>query len=550
MRRVPLLATAAARTSSIGWPSAAARCCSSCSVRSVAVWPGWMALTWTPSRMPSRDSPLVKFAAAALTEPPTRNSGSTVRAAPPMMLTTWPSAALSSGQNSRVSRTAPKNFRANPSSQTSSGSSAKLPARVAPALLTSASQRWNRSRTRWNSCSQPASVRRSPATVSGCGPSAPTVLAAAARLGSDEEASTVCAPARTNASAMPRPMPRLPPEMTTILPSNSPGMQSLHALQTFAVLLCPGMARKQMKSIFIDCNNQLAPVFARVQRPDDPPIAVNTDQFGAAELPALLAGYDVCLDDHSYLPTELMAGCRGLKHVVFLGTGASSYMDVAALNGLGIEVHTIKGYGDTAVAEHAMALIFACGRELARMDRAVRAGVWEPVESMQLQGKTLGLIGLGGIGREVARIAAGIGMRVIAWNRSPRSGLPLVGLDELLAEADVITLHLALNDETRGFVSAERIAQMKPGVILVNTARGALVDEGALVRALASGHVRHAGLDVFHAEPLRPDHPLTRMENVTLTSHAAFRTLEASETLLRRAIDIVRAIAGRPGAAA
>jgi len=310
------------------------------------------------------------------------------------------------------------------------------------------------------------------------------------------------------------------------------------------------MARKQMKSIFIDCNNQLAPVLARVRRPDDPAIAVNTDQFGAAELPALLAGYDVCLDDHSYLPTELMASCRGLKHVVFLGTGASSYMDVAALNGLGIEVHTIKGYGDTAVAEHAMALIFACGRELARMDRAVRAGVWEPVESMQLQGKTLGLIGLGGIGREVARIAAGIGMRVIAWNRSPRSGLPLVGLDELLAEADVITLHLALNDETRGFVSAERIAQMKPGVILVNTARGALVDEGALVRALASGHVRHAGLDVFHAEPLRPDHPLTRMENVTLTSHAAFRTLEASETLLRRAIDIVRAIAGRPGAAA
>ncbi len=304
-----------------------------------------------------------------------------------------------------------------------------------------------------------------------------------------------------------------------------------------------------MKSIFIDCNSQLAPVLARVRRPDDPAIAINADPFGAAELPALLAGYDVCLDDHSYLPTEVMASCRGLRHVVFLGTGASSYMDVAALNGLGIEVHTIKGYGDTAVAEHAMALIFACGRELTRMDRAVRGGVWEPLESMQLNGKTLGLIGLGGIGREVARIASGIGMRVIAWNRSPRAGLPLAGLDELLAEADVITLHLALNDETRGFISAERIARMKPGVILVNTARGALVDEAALVRALASGHVRHAGLDVFHAEPLRPDHPLIRMENVTLTSHAAFRTREASETLMRRAIDIVRVIAARPGAA-
>ena len=129
-----------------------------------------------------------------------------------------------------------------------------------------------------------------------------------------------------------------------------------------------------MKSIFIDCNNQLAPVFARVRRPDDPPIAVNSDAFQSADLPRLLAGYDVCLDDHSYMPTEVMAQCRGLKHIVFLGTGASSYMDVPALNGLGIKVHTIKGYGDIALAEHTMALIFACCRDLARMDRAVRGG--------------------------------------------------------------------------------------------------------------------------------------------------------------------------------
>jgi D-3-phosphoglycerate dehydrogenase len=239
-----------------------------------------------------------------------------------------------------------------------------------------------------------------------------------------------------------------------------------------------------------------------------------------------------------------MAQCRGLKHIVFLGTGASSYMDVPALNGVGIKVHTIKGYGDIAVAEHTMALIFACCRDLARMDRAVRAGVWDPLESMQLNGKTLGLIGFGGIGREVARIARGVGMEVIGWNRSARPdvGVPLVGLDELLARADVISLHLALNDETRGFIDAKRLARAKRGVILVNTARGALVEEQALLDALASGHIRHAGLDVFHAEPLKPDHPLARMENVTITSHAAFRTLEASETLMRRAIDIVRGI--------
>ena len=299
-----------------------------------------------------------------------------------------------------------------------------------------------------------------------------------------------------------------------------------------------------MKSIFIDCNNQLAPVFARVRRADDPPIAVNSDPFQPADLPRLLADYDICVDDHSYMPTEVMARCRGLKHIVFLGTGASSYMDVPALNRLGIKVHTIKGYGDIAVAEHTMALIFACCRGLARMDRAVRGGVWDPLESMQLNGKTLGLIGLGGIGREVARIARGVGMEVIGWNRSPRSEVRLVALDELLARADIISLHLALNDETRDFIDAERLARTKRGVILVNTARAALVEEAGLLAALASGHIRHAGLDVFHAEPLKPDHPLARTENVTLTSHAAFRTLEASETLMRRAIDIVRRIVG------
>jgi D-3-phosphoglycerate dehydrogenase / 2-oxoglutarate reductase len=303
-----------------------------------------------------------------------------------------------------------------------------------------------------------------------------------------------------------------------------------------------------MKSIFIDCNKQLAPIFARVRRADDPPIAVNTEPFQSDDLPRMLAGYDICVDDHSYLPAEIMARCHGLKHVVFLGTGASSYMDVAALNRLGIEVHTIKGYGDIAVAEHTMALIFACCRDVARMDRAVRRGEWEPLEGVQLQDKTLGVIGFGGIGRELARIARGIGMEVIAWNRTPRAdaGVALVELDALLARADVISLHLALTEDTRGFVNAERIARCKPGLILVNSARGALVEEAALIDALKRGHIRHAGLDVFHAEPLRPDHPLAQMENVTLTSHAGFRTLEASMTLLRRAIDIVRRLTAQP----
>jgi len=300
-----------------------------------------------------------------------------------------------------------------------------------------------------------------------------------------------------------------------------------------------------VKTLFIDCNDQLAPVWRRVLRDDDPPIDVNRAPFERDELPRLLQGYDICIDDHSYLPTDLVAQCNALRHIVFLGTGPSSYMNVAEIEQRGIRVHTIKGYGDTAVAEQTIALMCAAGRDIARMDRGIRGGTWTTLEGMQFNGKTLGIIGLGGIGREVWRIGRGLGMEVIAWNRTPAAEAPLVALDDLLARADVITLHLALNDETRGFLGATQLARMKEGVILINTARAALIEETALVDGLRTGRVRHAGLDVFHAEPLKAGHPLAAMENVTLTAHAGFRTLEASMTLLRRAIDIVRGIVGR-----
>jgi D-3-phosphoglycerate dehydrogenase len=299
-----------------------------------------------------------------------------------------------------------------------------------------------------------------------------------------------------------------------------------------------------MKSIFLDCNDQLAPVWARVIRQDDPAIDVNRKSFAREDLSRIIGGYDIAIDDHSYMPTELVAQCPKLKHIVFLGTGPASYMNVGELNARSIQVHIIKGYGDTAVAEHSIALLWACARDIARMDREVRRGVWTPHEGVQLLGKTLGVIGLGGIGREVARIGKGMGMNVIGWNRTQRAeiSVPRVDIDTLLAGADVVSMNLTLGDETRGFLSAERIARMKKGVIYVNTARGALADETALIAALKSGHIRHAGLDVFHNEPLPPEHPLAQLENVTLSAHAAFRTPEASETLLRRAIDIVRKI--------
>jgi len=296
-----------------------------------------------------------------------------------------------------------------------------------------------------------------------------------------------------------------------------------------------------MKGLFLDAVDDLAAVFHRVVRPTDPDVTVHErGEIRPDELPALIAGYDFVLDDHTQFPTAAMKLCTGLKHVIFLGTGARSYMNPDELAAIGITVHIIKGYGDTAVAEHSIALMWAAARGLARMDGGMRAGNWIRTEGMELTGKTLGLLGFGGIAAEVARIAAGSGMRVLAWNRTPKTapGVTFVDLDTLLAESQVLSVHLLLNDETRFFLSAERLARIRPGAILVNTARGAIVDEAAMIAALQSGHLRHAALDVFNTEPLPAGHPLTKLPNVTLSAHSAFRTPEASDNLIRRALDI------------
>jgi D-3-phosphoglycerate dehydrogenase / 2-oxoglutarate reductase len=301
-----------------------------------------------------------------------------------------------------------------------------------------------------------------------------------------------------------------------------------------------------MKGLFLDAVDDLADVFRRVVRPDDPPVTVTErHEVPPDTLPGLLAGYDFVLDDHTQMPTEWMRRCTGLKHIIFLGTGARSYMHPEELAEHGITVHIIKGYGDTAVAEHTIALMWAAARGLAVMDRGMRAGQWVRTEGMQLNGKTLGLLGFGGIAAEVARIAAGSGMRVIAWNRSPKSapGVAFVDLDTLLAESDVLSVHLLLTDETRGFLGADRLAKLRPGAVLVNTARGALVDEAAMIAALRSGRLHHAALDVFATEPLPAGHELATLPNVTLSAHSAFRTPEASNNLIRRALDIAKALA-------
>ncbi|MGY3293135.1 D-3-phosphoglycerate dehydrogenase [Bradyrhizobium sp. LM3.6] len=294
-----------------------------------------------------------------------------------------------------------------------------------------------------------------------------------------------------------------------------------------------------MRGVFVDANEALAVIMERLEQPGDPKVRIHRDpDIKPEQYPEILDGAEIAIVDHTALPTEVAKKCAGLKHVVFLGTGARSYMNPEELAELGISVHLIKGYGDTAVAESAIALMWASARVIAVMDREMRGGNWLREDGMQLTGKTLGLIGFGGIAAEVARIASGSGMKVIAWNRSPKShpGVEFTDLDKLLARADVVSLHLLLNDETRGMITREKIAKMKPGVILINTARAAVIDEtAAMIDGLESGHIRHAGLDVFNIEPLPGDHPLTKIPNVTLSAHSAFRTPEASENLIEAA---------------
>ena len=300
-----------------------------------------------------------------------------------------------------------------------------------------------------------------------------------------------------------------------------------------------------MRALFVDANDTLAAVTEKLLRPETLPVAINRDPgIKPDDLPRLLEGAEIAIVDHTAVPTAIAAKCDGLKHVVFLGTGARSYMNPEELAEHGITVHTIKGYGDTAVAECAIALMWASAKSFGEMDRGMRAGNWLRRDAMQLTGKTLGLIGFGGIAAEAARMALGCGMKVIAWNRTPKAhpGVEFVPIERLLAESHVVSLHLLLNDDTKNFLSRERIGTMRPGTILINTARGALVDEAAMLDALRSGHLAHAGLDVFTVEPLPAEHPLTTLPNVTLSAHSAFRTPEASDNLIGAALDHCRRI--------
>jgi len=263
-----------------------------------------------------------------------------------------------------------------------------------------------------------------------------------------------------------------------------------------------------------------------------------------------LQGADAVLASVEPYTREVLAA-SSLRVIARSGVGYDS-VDVEAATELGIAVTCTPGANREAVAEHAVTLMLGVSHGFPARDNEARSGQWRRIPLPRLSGKTLGLVGLGDIGKAVVPVAMGLGMTIIAHDPAAdrqfaeENGVRLRSLDELLAEADVVSLHLPATPETTNMINAESLARMKPGAILVNTARGGLVDEDALADALESGHLAGAGLDVFNTEPLPPASRLAKSDKVLLSPHMAGLDEEALRTMARLAADsIVRLRQGR-----
>jgi phosphoglycerate dehydrogenase-like enzyme len=225
------------------------------------------------------------------------------------------------------------------------------------------------------------------------------------------------------------------------------------------------------------------------------------------------------------------------------GVGTDN-IDLAAAARHGVTVCNTPGANAYAVAEHAIALALAVARKIPQIDREMRGGAWPREMLTQLYGKTLGVFGTGSIGTRVAELGRGLGMEVLTWSARRDAA---AARDDMLRRADVITLHVRLTPETRDFIGAREFALMKPGAILVNTGRGALVDRDALLAALAKGAIAGAGLDVFHDEPLKPGDSLLGCPTAVLSPHNAGQTPEVRRDGLLKAVENVeKFLAGNP----
>ncbi len=266
--------------------------------------------------------------------------------------------------------------------------------------------------------------------------------------------------------------------------------------------------------------------------------------FGDEELIVRVADADVVLNIRatSIFSRNVMRNCSRLKLISIYGVGYDN-VDMQAASELGITITNTPGYSAVAVSEMALSLMLAVARRIVTNDRIIRAGGWARGYSSQLYGKTLGVIGTGNIGQRMVELGKYIGMKVVAWTLKPtperanQYWVELVTLDELMRHSDVVSIHVLGLPQTNNLIGKRELMLMKPTAILINTARGSIVNEQALIEALRNGVIAGAGLDVFADEPLPLNHPLRSIENVVLSPHTASMVPEATLAGLAMSVD-------------
>lgn len=262
--------------------------------------------------------------------------------------------------------------------------------------------------------------------------------------------------------------------------------------------------------------------------------------------PAALRGYQalIALRERTRFDAAFFEAVPGLELIAQTG-GHSYHLDLDAATRAGVLVALAPSLSATSTAELTIGLMLAALRRIPQTDRALRAGEWPLVLGRTLEGKRLGILGLGKVGGAVARLALAFGMKLYAWGptltpeRAARHGAVYLPLDELLGSVDVVSVHLKLSDQSRGLLDEARLRRMGPRTLLVNTARGAIVDEAALARVLAEGALGGAALDVFAQEPLPLDSPLCRLDNVVLTAHLGWPADATYAEFAERAVKVV-----------
>ena len=263
--------------------------------------------------------------------------------------------------------------------------------------------------------------------------------------------------------------------------------------------------------------------------------------LSSSQLAALLPGVDGYIAGLDSIDAAALAAADGLRVAARYGVGVDN-VDLAAAAARGIVVTNTPGANARSVAELTVALLLLLARPVLRAAAETRAGGWPRLSGLSLAGKTVGLVGFGAIGRQTARLLAGFDCRLLAYDpllneaTAAALGVRAAGLDELLATSDFVSLHAPVTPATRGMVDAAFLARMKPGAALVNTARGELVDEAALLDALANGRLRGAALDAFAAEPPGGDNPLLALPNVIATPHMGAHTDGATTVMGRMAL--------------